>query len=115
MKGGRAGRTLVVVLALAGCGTGVIGVSTTAQPPADFDAPMSQVLWPAFRGGHLSLNRQGYFDNRPEGGGPGILNYDAPRAAWNLGEKMGLHGLPSLLPLAGGLVIVVGLALRRAD
>ena len=113
MKGGRVVRALVVAMALTGFAATLIGVSTTAQPPAPtYDAPMSQLLWPAFRSGHLSLNRQSFFESYPPGD---ISNYDAPRAAWNLGEKIGLHGLPSLLPLAAGLVIVIGLALRRAD
>jgi hypothetical protein len=111
MKGGRVVRALVVMLALGGFGAALVGISTTAQPPAPtYDAPISQLLWPAFRAGQLSLNHQSYFQSYP---GAEITNYDAPRAAWNLGEKMGLHGLPSLLPLMGGLVIVVGLALRR--
>ena len=39
------------------------------------------------------LNRQSFLDLRPS------LAPDAPRAAWNLGQKMGLTGHASLLPL----------------
>lgn len=113
MKGGRAARAIVVTLALGGFGAALVGISTTAQPPAPtYDAPMRELLWPSFRGGHLSLNHQSYFQKYP---GADITDVDAPRAAWNLGEKMGLHGLPSLLPLVGGLVIVIGVAFRRTD
>jgi hypothetical protein len=115
MRGGRIGRAVVVVLALAGFGSALIGVSTTAQPPADFQAPMREVLWPAFREGHVSLNRQSYFDERPDGAGRGVLDFDKPHAQWNLGEKMGLSGLVSLLPLLAGLVVIAGGALRTKD
>ena len=115
MKGGRVGRALVLTLALAGFCAALVGVSTTAQPPApDPKAPMHDLLWPAFRSGHLSLNRQSYFDKYPEGGGPDVLDFEK-HAQWNLGEKMGLSGLASLLPLLAGLVVIVGAAVRTKD
>lgn len=59
IRGGRALRGLIVALAVAGSAFSLIGVSTTAQPPApDPQQPMRDLLWPAFRDGQLSLNRQ---------------------------------------------------------
>jgi hypothetical protein len=82
----------VLVLALIGAGESLVAVSTTPQPPSfEFPAPMRQLLWPAFVEGRLSLNTQSVLDAAPENGGP--------RAAWNLGEKAGLSGRASLVPL----------------
>jgi hypothetical protein len=85
-------RAVIVVLALVGAGRSLVAVSTTAQPPSgQYVAPMEQLLWPAFTAGQLSLNTQAVLDALPRGG--------AQRAAWNLGERAGLKGLASLLPL----------------
>jgi hypothetical protein len=117
MYGGRLLRVLVIVLAMVGAGCTVVGVSTTAQPPGtpQFEHPMRDLLWPAFRDGQLSLNRQSYFDSRPTGDIGGPQEVGLPRAHWNLGEKMGLIGLPSLLPLGAVLIVTIGLALRTKD
>jgi hypothetical protein len=116
IEGGRWLRAVVVTLALAGAGLCLVGVSTTAQPPApEPQAPMREVLWPAFRDGQLSLNRQSYFDIRPPGEAQGLRDRGVARAQWNLGEKMGLSGLASLLPLLLGLGLFVSLAIRTED
>jgi hypothetical protein len=117
LYGGRLLRVLVVVLAFVGAGCTVVGVSTTAQPPGtpQFEHPMRDLLWPAFRDGQLSLNRQSYFDVRPAGDIGGPQEVGLPRPQWNLGEKMDLTGLPSLLPLAGVLAVTVGLAFWMKD
>jgi len=116
IKGGRALRALVVALAVAGSAFSLIGVSTTAQPPApDPQHPMRDLLWPAFRDGQLSLNRQSYFDVRPPGEAAGLRDVGVEHAQWNLGEKMGLTGLPSLLPLGALLIVTIGLALKTKD
>jgi hypothetical protein len=88
---------------LVGVGSSIIAVSTNPQPPAPYQRPMQEFLWPAFRDGLLSLNRASILDkDQPgDGGWSGMRSNPAPRAAWNLGEKAGLTGLPSLLPLAG--------------
>jgi hypothetical protein len=93
-----AGRGLLVAGWIWGAGLTLVAVSTDAQPPASIRAPMSELLWPAFRAGDLSLNPQTFVHNSVDashlrGGGD-------PHAAWNLGELAGLRGLPSLLPLA---------------
>jgi hypothetical protein len=80
-----------------GAGITLVAVSTTPQPPASIKAPVSELLWPAFRDGDLSLNPQTFVHNSVDvehlrGGGD-------PHAAWNLGEIAGLRGLSSLLPL----------------
>ena len=93
-----AGRGLLLAGWVWGVAVTLVGVSTTPQPPASFKSPMRELLWPAFRDGDLSLNPQTFVHNSVDvehlrGGGD-------PHAAWNLGEIAGLHGLPSLLPLA---------------
>jgi len=116
IKGGRALRALIVALAVAGSACSLIAVSTTAQPPApQFDDPMRELLWPAFRDGQLSLNRQSYFDARPPGEAAGLRDVRVVRAQWNVGEKMGLTGLPSLAPLGAALIVTIGLALGTKD
>ena len=71
---------------------------------------MRELLWPAFRDGDLSLNPQTFVHNSVDvehlrGGGD-------PHAAWNLGELAGLHGLPSLLPLAVVWIVAAAFLLR---
>ena len=84
----------------------VIAESTNPQPPADFKSPLTELLWPAFRDGDLSLNTQTMVHATPPGGPRPAP--DVPRAAWNLGELAGLRGYASLLPLAGVWVIAAG-------
>ncbi len=117
IQGGRALRVLIVTLAVVGSAFSLVGVSTTAQPPGtpQFEHPMRDLLWPAFRDGQLSLNRQSYFDVRPPGEAAGIRDVGVEDAQWNLGEKMGLTGLPSLLPLGAVLIVTIGLALGTKD
>jgi hypothetical protein len=96
--GRSAGRSLLMAGWIWGVAATLVAVSTTPQPPASIKAPMRELLWPAFRDGDLSLNPQTFVHNSVDvehlrGGGD-------PHAAWNLGELGGLHGLPSLLPLA---------------
>ena len=90
-------RVLLLAGWIWGAGITLVAVSTTPQPPASIKSPVSELLWPAFRDGDLSLNPQTFVHNSADvehlrGGG------DA-HAAWNLGEIAGLHGLISLLPL----------------
>src|SRR5262249_13816711 len=85
-------RALLVAGWLAGAGLTLVAVSTTPQPRASYKSPVSELLWPAFREGDLSLNHQS-FTQRTD---------SSERASWNLGERVGLHGHASLFPL--GLV-----------
>jgi hypothetical protein len=96
---GRAvGRILLGAGWLWGAGMTLVAVSTTPQPPAIvFLHPVSELLWPAFRDGDLSLNHQTMVDG---GADPSKLRgHQVPHAAWNLGEVAGLHGHLSLVPL----------------
>jgi hypothetical protein len=90
-------RVLLIGGWLWGGAINLVAVSTTVQPPSDIMAPVSELLWPAFREGDLSLNTQSIVDYLPSG----EVRHD-PRhhAAWNLGQLLGLRGLASLLPLA---------------
>ena len=92
-----AGRALLLAGWIWGVGVTLVAVSTTPQPPASLRAPMSELLWPAFRDGDLSLNPQTFVHNSVDA--DRLRGGVVPHAAWNLGELAGLHGLPSLLPL----------------
>ena len=87
-------RRLLMGLALAGAGLllTLMTVATSSQPPSDLKFPMRQFTIPSFCSGKLSAN-QGSMLIAAESV-PGHIGY-----AFNLGELLGLHGLPSLLPL----------------
>ena len=85
-----------MALWLWGAAISLVVVSTTPQPPSNIMAPVSELLWPAFREGDLSLNHQSYVDY---GADPDRLRHNPTHAAWNLGEVAGLRGLASLVPL----------------
>lgn len=108
-----AARAVLVALALWGVGVSLVAVSTTPQLPERFRHPMSQLLWPAFAEGDLALGRQSYLDRR---GYPLELRGGArPRVAWNAGQRLGLEGHASLVPLLAswGLFAVGWLAAGR--
>ena len=100
--GRRWGRILLSAGWLWGVALTLIAVSTTPQPPApsQIDAPVRELLWPAFKDGDLSLNNQSFIDYRAQA--DLLRGHPELHAGWNLGELAGLHGLPSLVPL--GLV-----------
>jgi hypothetical protein len=75
----------------------LIAVSTTPQPPASIEQPISELMLPAFRVGDLALNTQRFTDFRIDE--LDIRRHTGNKAAWNLGMKMGLNGLVSLVPL----------------
>lgn len=88
---------IVAALALAGLLTysaANMFAATAVKPEIDtqYKRPYSQFVWKNFYAGKLSVSTQ-TIDMR--GNPPG-----APRQAWNLGMKMGLDRLPSLIPLA---------------
>jgi hypothetical protein len=100
----RWGRIVLSAGWLWGAALTLIAVSTTPQPPApDLQAPVRELLWPAFKDGDLSLNNQSFVTYRARS--DLLRGHRELHAAWNLGELAGLEGLPSLLPL--GLVWLV--------
>ncbi|HKA91444.1 MAG TPA: hypothetical protein VKE22_27465 [Haliangiales bacterium] len=91
-------RALLVAASLVSGGIQLVAVATTAQPPENVRRPLGDLLWPAFRDGDLALNHQSFDE---AGADPARLRGGSiPHDAWNLGEKLGLRGLPSLAPLA---------------
>ena len=107
--GNSAARALLLTACLWGTGASLVVVSTTPQPPSNIMAPMSELFWPAFREGDLSLNHQSFVDY---GANPDRLrHHPEAHAAWNLGQVAGLHGLASLLPLAIIWIVVALLLL----
>ncbi len=100
-------RATLAALAIYGGALTLVAVSTTAQPPDSVKHPLGDLLWPAFCAGELSRNHQSIDQS-----GAAMTQ---PRAAWNLGEKIGLHGLTSLLPLfvAFAALAAAGYALSR--
>jgi hypothetical protein len=108
--GRRAVRVMLTVGWIWGAALTLIAVSTTPQPPASVMSPVTELLWPAFRDGDLSLNHQSFVTFRAQ---PELLRgHPELHAAWNLGEIAGLRGHASLLPLMA-LWIALGAALRR--
>jgi hypothetical protein len=81
----------------------LVAVATTAQPPDAFHRPFSELLWPSFAEGRLAINMQAFVDFQP------AEERDLIAHAWNLGEKLGLSGHASLLPLFG-LWAAIGLS-----
>ena len=65
-SGDRIWRASLVVLTLWGIGCSLVAVSTTVQPPERYERPMSELLWPAFVEGDLSLNHQSFLEYRAE-------------------------------------------------
>ena len=96
-------RALLLAGALVSGALTLVAVSTTAQPPGGMRQPLGTLLWPAFRDGDLSLNHQSFLDT--EADPDRLRGRSLPRAAWNLGEKLGLSGHASLAPL----LLVLGL------
>jgi hypothetical protein len=92
----RWGRAAILVCAMIGVGCSLVAVSTTPQPPVYYDRPMQERLWPAFKAGEMAINTQTFSDFVPPAG---KVARHGPGAAWNLGEKAGLHGVMSLVPL----------------
>jgi hypothetical protein len=93
----RIGRILLLALWTWGAAFSLVAVSTMAQPPAIYSDPVRQLLWPAFREGDLALSTQTFAHGSTDVGG--WRTHTEPKAAWNLGMKMGLAGHASLAPL----------------
>jgi hypothetical protein len=101
----RAGRAIVLTLACAGAFQSLMAVAVTAQPDWQYEAPMRELIWPAFKSGDFPRVFQSYLEHGPDEAGP--------RDGWNLGQRAGLRGHASLVPLYGIWIIGVA-AWRRA-
>jgi hypothetical protein len=86
-------RVILSVLALYGAGLTLVAVSTTAQPPDTYRHPIRELLWPNFSKGRLAINRQAFVEDDLQ------KDRDPVSHSWNVGEKLGLTGLASLVPL----------------
>jgi hypothetical protein len=84
-----------------GLAMSVVAVSTNPEPAAVIRDPVWDQMWPAFRAGHLSSNTESFLST-------GIEAFGKREFSWNVGEKLGLHGLPSLLPLAAVWMLGIG-------
>ncbi len=109
--GGRRGRTALLAAAVLSFGVSTISVSTMVQPPANVARPFRELIWPAFRDGDLALNTQTFVHHTVDAAR--WRTHEDPKAAFNLGMKLGLDGHASLLPLAV-IWVLCGAALYRA-
>lgn len=106
----RVGRAMLAAVAAYGVALTLVAVSTMPLPPNNIRRPVAELLWPAFREGDLALNTQTFVAGSTN---PDFRAHTEPKAAFNLGMKMGLNGLASLAPLAA-VWIACAVALRRA-
>jgi len=91
-RANRIWRRVVVALAVCSGLFSLMAVSITAQPPDRFRCALTQLLAPSFWAGKLSLNQASMLTLSENAGGQA-------HGAFNLGELIGMHGLPSLIPL----------------
>jgi hypothetical protein len=90
------GRWLLAALTAYGVAVTLVAVSTMPLPPANIRLPVAEFMLPAFRDGDLSINTQSVASGGVD------LDFRAhhePKAAFNLGMKVGLDGRASLIPL----------------
>jgi hypothetical protein len=109
-RAGRVGRFALSVLLVVSVGESLVAVATTAQPPGISPThPMRELLWPAFVSGDFPIGWQSVLELRPPSGPLSELErLGVPRASWNLGQKLGLHGHASLLPLMAIWIAAIG-------
>ena len=91
------GRWVLTALSAYGVAVTLVAVSTMPLPPANIRQPVAAFMLPAFRDGDLALNTQSVASG---GVDADFRAHHEPKAAFNLGMKMGLDGLASLAPLA---------------
>lgn len=102
-RSNRALRAVLIALATASTFVTFVAVATSVQSPEWFQAPWTQYNWPSFAQGHLALNQMSFLDN------DAVRVRNPVTHSWNLGEKIGLRGLASLVPLlAAWLTIFAG-------
>jgi hypothetical protein len=85
------------LLALAAYGfcLSAMAVSTLVLLPGDVGAPVRERILPAFASGDLALNPQTFLET-----GQSTRPANPLLSAWNVGQRLGLHGHESLIPLA---------------
>jgi hypothetical protein len=93
----RVGRWVLALFSTYGAAVTLVAVSTMPLPPADIHRPVSEFMVPAFLDGDLSLNTQTFVAGSVDAN---FRAHQEPKAAFNLGMKLGLDGLYSLIPLA---------------
>jgi hypothetical protein len=114
-RGGRIGRSLVMLLGTIGCAQSLIAVATTPQPPVVYQRPMQELMWPAFVSGDFPIGWQSVLDYRPPAGALSDLEQQGiPRASWNVGQLIGLNGHASLIPLYGLWIAVAVIGWRSS-
>jgi len=86
------GKQVLLLLLFASVLFSLIAVATDANPSDAYHHPMTELLWPSFWHGHLSLSTASMLTPAEENGSHAY-------GAFNLGQLVGLRGLPSLLPL----------------
>lgn len=109
----RPGRWVLALLSAYGLAVTVVAVSTMPLPPADIQHPVADFLWPAFRDGDLALNTQTMASGSVD---TNFRAHHEPKAAFNLGMKIGLDGHASLAPLGlawACCALWVGVASKR--
>jgi len=94
--GRRAGHGLLLGLAAAGIAFSafmmLVGTAVRPEVPRAVEQPFDEYLFPRFFSGELAVSTQSIDFVTGRG--------RTKRFAWNLGELMGLEGLPTLVPLA---------------
>jgi hypothetical protein len=92
-----AGRIVLAGCWIWGAALTLVAVSTTPQPPSTVEAPMRELMWPAFREGDLALNNQTFVTRDADR--DRLRHHPEDHAAWNVGQFVGLGGLATLIPL----------------
>jgi len=113
----RAGRPLLAALSIYGVAVTLVAVSTMPLPPANIRRPVTDFLLPAFLDGDLSLNSQTMVSGSVD---TDFRAHHEPKAAFNLGMKLGLDGHASLVPLVliwivCGIVVAIAPDSRRSN
>jgi hypothetical protein len=90
-------RWVLATLTVYGLAVTLVAVSTMPLPPANIRRPVADFLWPAFRDADLALNTQTFVSGGVADAG--FRSHSEPKAAFNLGMKIGLNGHASLVPL----------------
>ncbi|HZQ96195.1 MAG TPA: hypothetical protein VFA67_14370 [Candidatus Sulfotelmatobacter sp.] len=99
-------RGMMAALAVLSTFVTLMVVSTTSQLAMQDSCPVVHSSWPAFWSGQMAMNRESMLTAAEAAGGYG---------AFNLGQLLGLRGLPSLLPLFGIWAIAAALWWRICD
>jgi hypothetical protein len=103
--------TLAIAGALVAWSLAFMLAATAVRPEVDdeIEHPFGDYIWPHVRANQVAVSTQG-IDMK------GIGPPGAPKQAWNWGERIGLAGLGSLVPLAvwaGGWSVLVMRRTRR--